>query len=92
MSYTQLTQHTWGASGGNHDDHVSSLGWILFYMASTYYYGNNEPMDFMLSIENILLTEDMKKYQTDAMNFIADKDAVKEQLSLGAFSEHFSEK
>lgn len=51
MSFTQLTQHTWGSGGGNNDDHVTSLAQILYYVNSPYFYGNIEPLQLINSLE-----------------------------------------
>ena len=51
MSFTQLTQHTWGSGGGNNDDHVTSLAQILYYVNSPYFYGNVEPLQLINGLE-----------------------------------------
>ena len=42
MSFTRPTKNTWGASGGNHDDHVTSLYWAVYHAYSPYFQGEME--------------------------------------------------
>lgn len=83
MCYGQLTKNTWGASGGNHDDHVSSLEWIVFYMASHMYYGNEEDMMEITASESGLMGSAEADSQRRAVEFIKDPDAVRERIAAG---------
>lgn len=46
MSFTRPTKNTWGASGGNHDDHVTSLFWAVYHAYSPYFQGKMEEIDW----------------------------------------------
>ena len=46
MSFTRPTKNTWGASGGNHDDHVTSLYWAVYHAYSPYFQGKMEEISW----------------------------------------------
>lgn len=46
MSFTRPTKNTWGASGGNHDDHVTSLFWAVYHAYSPYFQGKMEEISW----------------------------------------------
>lgn len=52
MSFTRPTKNTWGASGGNHDDHVTSLYWAVYHAYSPYFQGKMEE----ISLDDVVRT------------------------------------
>lgn len=87
MSFTQKTQNTWGGGGNTHDDHVTSLYWIIYFLNSTYYYGNYEHIEDLTETELLRLTDEMRTRYADALDFVRSPDAMAEQHKLGAIAE-----
>lgn len=87
MTFTQKTQNTWGGGGNTHDDHVTSLYWIVYYLNTTMYYGNYEQIEDLTETELLRLTDEMRSRYADALDFIRSPDAMAEQHKLGAMAE-----
>lgn len=87
MTFTKKTQNTWGGGGNTHDDHVTSLYWIIYFLNSTYYYGNFEEIENLSETEMLLLSEEMRNRYADALDFVKSPDAMAEQHKLGALAE-----
>lgn len=82
MSFTQTTKTTWGAGGGNHDDHVTALYWAVYYMNSSFYYGNFEEMETLTEQEQIRMSDEMKTKIIDTVQYLQSPEAQKEQHLL----------
>ena len=87
MTFTKKTQNTWGGGGNTHDDHVTSLYWIIYFLNSTYYYGNFEEIENLSETEMLRLSEEMRTRYADALDFVKSPDAMAEQHKLGALAE-----
>lgn len=87
MSFTRKTQNTWGGGGNTHDDHVTSLYWIIYFLNSTYYYGNYEEIENLSETEMLRLSDEMRTRYADALDFVKSPDAMAEQHKLGALAE-----
>ena len=87
MSFTKKTQNTWGGGGNTHDDHVTSLYWIIYFLNSTYYYGNYEEIENLSETEMLRLSDEMRNRYADALDFVKSPDAMAEQHKLGAMAE-----
>lgn len=87
MTFTKKTQNTWGGGGNTHDDHVTSLYWIIYFLNSTYYYGNYEEIENLSETEMLRLSEEMRNRYADALDFVKSPDAMAEQHKLGALAE-----
>lgn len=81
MSFTELTKQTWGASGGNHDDHVTALYWAVYYAASQYFEGNQDEISFVNGLE--LAFTSLGEETNNALEFVQDVKARDEQAALG---------
>lgn len=90
MTFTKKTQNTWGGGGNTHDDHVTSLYWIIYFLNSTYYYGNYEEIENLSEAEMLRLSEEMRNRYADALDFVKSPDAMAEQHKLGAMAESSS--
>lgn len=86
-TFTKKTQNTWGGGGNTHDDHVTSLYWIIYFLNSTYYYGNFEEIENLSETEMLRLSEEMRNRYADALDFVKSPDAMAEQHKLGALAE-----
>lgn len=87
MTFTKKTQNTWGGGGNTHDDHVTSLYWIIYFLNSTYYYGNYEEIENLSETEMLRLSDEMRHRYADAIDFVKSPDAMAEQHKLGAMAE-----
>lgn len=87
MTFTKKTQNTWGGGGNTHDDHVTSLYWIIYFLNSTYYYGNYEEIENLSETEMLRLSDEMRNRYADALDFVKSPDAMAEQHKLGALAE-----
>ena len=87
MSFTKKTQNTWGGGGNTHDDHVTSLYWIIYFLNSTYYYGNFEEIENLSETEMLRLSDEMRNRYADALDFVKSPDAMAEQHKLGGMGE-----
>jgi len=91
MSFTALTSscRKWGASGGNHDDHVTSLYWCVYYAASPLFEGNQEELSFLNGIELAFTAiGDAGAESSRALEFVKDQIAQKEQAALGQLQQN----
>lgn len=87
MTFTKKTQNTWGGGGNTHDDHVTSLYWIIYFLNTTYYYGNFEEIENLSETEMLRLSDEMRNRYADALDFVKSPDAMAEQHKLGAMAE-----
>ncbi|WP_405323244.1 LAGLIDADG family homing endonuclease [Fibrobacter sp.] len=87
MSFTTTTEsgRKWGATGGNHDDHVTSLYWCIYYAASPMFEGGNvEEVDFLKGLELAFTAIGNTGEETNrALEFVQDQIAQREQLAIG---------
>jgi len=84
MSFTEITKKHWGGGGGNHDDHVTSLYWVIYHAASNWFQGNQVEIPFLSGLE--LMFASMPGHESDedkAIEFVQDQDAVDEQTAVG---------
>ena len=87
MSFTTTTEsgRKWGATGGNHDDHVTSLYWCIYYAASPQFEGGNvEEVDFLKGLELAFTAIGNTGEGTNrALEFVQDQIAQREQMAIG---------
>ena len=87
MSFTTTTDsgRKWGATGGNHDDHVTSLYWCIYYAASPQFEGGNvEEVDFLKGLELAFTAIGNTGEETNkALEFVQDQISQREQLAIG---------
>jgi len=85
-AFGRLTQNKWGGLGGNHDDHVTSLYWIPFYLQSPLFYGKIVEVniksfaedDFALATKSEMENTDM------ALHNMQDPNFKREELEKGS--------
>lgn len=85
-SFGQLTQSKWGALGGNHDDHITSLYWIPFYLQSPLYYGNIVEVNIKQLEEDelILSSDDELQARDKVLQQMSDREQQMEDLANAA--------
>lgn len=84
MSFTELTKKHWGGGGGNHDDHVTSLYWVVYHAASNWFQGNQVEIPFLSGLELMFASMPGHEAEEDkAIEFVQDQDAVDEQAAVG---------
>ena len=95
MSFTTTTEsgRKWGATGGNHDDHVTSLYWCIYYAASPMFEGGNiEEVDFLKGLELAFTAIGNTGEETNrALEFVQDTIAQREQLAIGRLQQQQQE-
>jgi intein/homing endonuclease len=95
MSFTTTTEsgRKWGATGGNHDDHVTSLYWCIYYAASPMFEGGNvEEVDFLKGLELAFTAIGNTGEETNrALEFVQDQIAQREQLAIGRLQQQQQE-
>lgn len=82
MSFTKLNQFTWGGAGGNHDDHVTSLYWAVFFMDSGWFPAKHEDIPFLDALEITFAGGAVAEQMTAALITGADPVAIREQKAL----------
>lgn len=82
MSFTKLNQFTWGGGGGNHDDHVTSLYWCVYFMESGWFPGKHEDIQFLDAMEITFAGGELRNDMTAAVLTRADPVAIKEQQAI----------
>ena len=82
MSFTKLNQFTWGGAGGNHDDHVTSLFWAVYFMESNWFPGKHEDIQFLDALEITFAGGVLGEQMKTALITGADPVAIKEQKAL----------
>ena len=82
-SFGQLTQNKWGALGGNHDDHITSMYWIPFYLQSPLFYGNIVEVNIKQLEEDelILSNEDEMESRDQILQEMSDASQKQEDLA-----------
>jgi hypothetical protein len=95
MSFTTTTEsgRKWGATGGNHDDHVTSLYWCIYYAASPQFEGGNiEEVDFLKGLELAFTAIGNTGEETNkALEFVQDQISQREQLAIGRLQQQQQE-
>lgn len=95
MSFTTTTEsgRKWGATDGNHDDHVTSLYWCIYYAASPMFEGGNiEEVDFLKGLELAFTAIGNTGEETNrALEFVQDTIAQREQLAIGRLQQQQQE-
>ena len=86
MSFTKLNQFTWGGSGGNHDDHVTSLYWCVYFMDSNWFPGKHEDLKFTDALEITFAAGEFKEEMKATILTRGDPVAMKEQMALANLS------
>ena len=82
MSFTRPTKNTWGASGGNHDDHVTSLYWAVFHAASPTFQGTEEELSMADTIRAVFAPDAEVADMDRALQFARNPEIVAEQRGL----------
>lgn len=84
-SFGKTTQKKWGALGGNHDDHVTSIYWITYYVNTPFFYGNVVEVDMKKVSEDELLltTEEERAAAEKVMSDVKNPNFHKEELKKG---------
>lgn len=82
MSFTKLNQFSWGGSGGNHDDHVTSLYWCVYFMDSNWFGGKHEDLAFTDALEITFASSELREEMKATILTRGDPVAMKEQLAL----------
>lgn len=82
MSFTRPTKNTWGASGGNHDDHVTSLFWCVYHAASVYFQGRTEELPLTDVIASVFAPEAEIADMNRAIESVRNPEIVAEQRGL----------
>ena len=82
MSFTKLNQFSWGGSGGNHDDHVTSLYWCVYFMDSNWFGGKHEDLTFTDALEITFASSELREEMKATILTRGDPVAMKEQLAL----------
>ena len=86
MSFTKLNRFTWGASGGNHDDHVTSLFWCVYFMDSNWFPGKHEDLKFTDALEITFANSEFRDDMRATILSRGDPVAMKEQMALANLS------
>lgn len=86
LSFGKKGQIQWEGLGGNHDDHVLSLIWIVYYLCSPLFYGNISEKDIssLPDDSSILLTEDVLNDELIAQSNLHNPHFHKEILENAA--------
>ncbi len=74
---------SWEGLGGNHDDHVMTLMWLVYYVISPYFYGNVVDVDVVKDLPNdptILLSEQNLSQEILAQINMKNPDFHKKEL------------
>lgn len=81
MSFTRLTQNTWGSSAGTNDDHVIATCWCLYYVASDMFYGEIKPIQYLNGLE-LQFSNGIALEANKALDDLNDPAARREQSAL----------
>ena len=85
-SFGKTTQKKWGGLGGNHDDHVTSIYWIVYYVNTPFFYGNVVEVDMKRVSEDeyLLTTEEERSTADKVMADVRDPNFHMAELQKGA--------
>lgn len=81
MSFTRLTQNTWGSSAGTNDDHVIATCWCLYYVNSDMFYGEIKPIQYLNGLE-LQFSNGIALEANKAIDDLNDPAARREQSAL----------
>ncbi len=85
-SFGKVSKEKWGAMSGNHDDHVMSMLWCIYYVNSPLFYGNVAEVNIagMKNPDLILETADSQKEEDDVLANMSNPEFHKKELSDAA--------
>ena len=85
-SFGKVTQERWGGLGGNHDDHITSVYWIAFYLQSPYYYGKIVEVNLKSMEEDdiILKTEEELSEERIALENVQNRGKLIKEMENNA--------
>lgn len=81
MSFTKLTQNTWGSSAGTNDDHVIATCWCLYYVNSDMFYGEVKPLEYINGLE-LQFSNGVALEANNAVGMLMDEASMREQKAL----------
>lgn len=87
MSFTQTSKTTWGSGGGKHDDHVTALYWAIYFLNSSFYYGNYESLEVLTEQEQIKCSEELQDKIVKTVAYLQSPEAMKEQHALAVYAQ-----
>lgn len=86
MSFTRPTKNTWGASGGNHDDHVTSLFWAVYHAYSPYFQGKVEEISWDDVVRSVFTPVEDIADMRNAAEQVRNPQIVQEQRGIAELS------
>ena len=88
VSFGRVTTKKWGGLGGNHDDHITSMLWVPYYLQSPLFFGNVVDIDIkQLAQDEIILSGDAEN-EAETMVFEEMKNAEFHKEELGKAAEY----
>lgn len=86
MSFGRVSNKKWGALGGNNDDRVMSMMWMVYYLQSPLFYGNIVDFDIesMAQDEIILSSDDEAESERAVMAQMKNKKFHEDELGKAA--------
>ena len=84
-SFGKVSKDKWGAMGGNHDDHVMAMMWVIYYVNSPLYYGEKDEDVAMMDPDEIILdTPENREIEMNAIRNMKDRDFHNKELTEAA--------
>jgi len=86
-SFGRVGVNKWGAMGGNHDDHVTSLYWIPYYLNTQLFYGNIIDVNLQQLMDDEIILgvhkdeEDDKRLHTERNGPISNMSKIMEDAT-----------
>lgn len=87
-SFGKTSKDKWGAMGGNHDDHVMCMMWVIFYVNSNLFYGNKDEKDVSTIEQDEIILDTPENRDIEAEAFRKLKDRDYQNSELAKYAEH----
>ena len=82
FSFGRLAEMKWGGMGGNHDDHITSMYWIPFYVSSPMFSGNVEEVDMSMQSDDMdNLTQQDREEESNLIHDMRNPDKFKQTMT-----------
>ena len=81
MSFTKLTQNTWGSSAGTNDDHVIATCWVLYWVNSEMFYGEIKPIQYINGLE-LMFSNGIALEANRVVSDLSNESVTNEQRAL----------
>jgi hypothetical protein len=87
-SFGRVTAKKWGALGGNHDDHVMSMLWVVYYVNSPLFFGNITEIDLTKMMQDAIILDSREAIEAERIALVDLKNTEFHTEEVGKAAEY----